>query len=78
MTDDKLLEQAIKRATKVQALDLEALADKYRDTVRADGYHGLAPWRYGWSIRDAFVVGMLFGEARASKGNIRPKKPPQT
>lgn len=25
--------------------------------AQADGFHGSAPWLYGWAVREAFVAG---------------------
>lgn len=31
---------------------------------RADGWHGMAPWFHGWAVREAFVAGAEWQEAR--------------
>lgn len=36
-----------------------------RMRVRADGFHGPAPWFHGWAVRDAFVAGAEWQQARA-------------
>ena len=31
---------------------------------KANGFHGMAPWFYGWAVREAFVAGALWQEKR--------------
>lgn len=38
--------------------------------AKADGFHGPAPWWYGWAIRDAFMAGW-----RAALSGERPDPP---
>lgn len=41
----------------------------------ADGFHGHAPWFYGWAVRQAFVAGAEWQEARSQGGtNAAPEE----
>lgn len=40
--------------------------------IKADGFHGLAPWFYGHAVRDAFVAGAEWQEKRNPYHNAPP------
>ena len=43
---------------KQEELEAYNFVDKIKP--RADGFHGLAPWWYGWALREAFEAGFNY------------------
>jgi hypothetical protein len=54
-----------RRKDKLRASKITLAAYDHVETITAsaDGYHGTAPWWYGWAIREAFIAGAQYADS---------------